>query len=86
MTNSRARMIDGATSRLRVNELARFLEERVLLTAQHAFLLVHLRITSGCNFYSYAEVLCQSAYVTRRHLDAVIDRATICWTVNTIVE
>ena len=79
-------MIDRAASCFRVNELACLFEERVLLAAQHAFLLVHLCITFGRNFYGDAEVLCQSAYIARCHLDAIIDRATIRWTINTVVE
>src|SRR5689334_10740926 len=71
-TYSRPRVVDTAAARLGVEELAGFTKQVIALAAQHPFLVVHLRVTRGRDFFRHAEVSREPANVPRRHLYAFI--------------
>src|SRR5688500_8289701 len=78
-------MIDSAASRLRINELASLSKHRVVLTSQHTLFPVHLCVACSRNFFSNAEVLCQSSNVAWLHLNTLVHRTTVSGAVDAIV-
>ena len=84
-TNTRTRVIDSATTSLRIYELASLTEQRILLATKHSLFLINFCVTGGRNLCGDTEVLCQPTNISRRYLNTLINRAAVCGTVNTVV-
>src|SRR5688572_28406583 len=78
-------MIYSAAARLRIDELASFSKHRIMLTSQHTLFPVHLCVACSRDFFSNAEVLCQSSDVARFDLNTLVHRATVSRAVDAIV-
>src|ERR1700754_218942 len=84
-THRWTRVIDPAATCLEIEELARFAQQRIALTAQHSFLLPQLRVTHSRDFFRHAEVFRQAANIARCDLHAFVHRTAERRTLNAIV-
>ena len=78
-------MVDAATARLEIQELARLPEHRVGFPAQDPFIPVHLGVTDLRDFFGHTEVFREPANVARCDLDALVDGTTVSGALDAIV-
>ena len=78
-------MVNATAARFGIDELASLSKQRILLTSQHSFLLINLRVTVCRDFYSDAEVFGEPTNITWLYLNSLVYRAAVGGTVNTII-
>ena len=72
-----SRMIDSALARFLVQKHAGLAKHLIGTAAKNSFLAPCFGEARACHFRSYAKVRRQSSYVSRCHLNAIVDRATV---------
>ena len=71
--NCRARVIDRAAARFRIQKLTSLAEQRISFASEHALFRIHLGEARRCLFLSNTKMLSQPADIAGCDLDSFVD-------------